>query len=142
MSLCVFCEIPIKNRNSILYEDDLIIIIKDINPIAHIHLQCIPKIHIKNINSLTYKFISLIEHMKEESINYITKNYDKVNREDIIQGFHIPPFYTVKHLHLHCIVPPYKNCCLKIFKINCIMRRVDVVLAKLKRDEKPEIIVG
>ena len=109
MSDCPFCDIPINNRNRILYEDEEIIIFEDINPMAYIHLQCIPKQHIKNINSLTYKFISLIEHMKEESINYITKNYDKVNREDIIQGFHIPPFYTVKHLHLHCIVPPYKK---------------------------------
>lgn len=142
MSDCPFCDIPINNRNRILFEDDLIIIFEDINPISYIHLQCIPKKHIKNINSLNSSHISLIEHMKNQGKNYILKHYDGINENDIIQGFHIPPFTSVGHLHLHCIVPPYKNCCLKIFKINCIMRRVDVVLAKLKRDEKPEIIVG
>ena len=141
MSLCVFCEIPIKNRKRILFEDESIIIIKDINPISFIHLQCIPKIHIKNINSLTYKNISLIEHMRDVSINYIISNYEQINKNNIIQGFHIPPFYSVKHLHLHCIVPPYNNCLIKLIKVNCIMRNVDVVLNKLI-NEKPELLLG
>ena len=141
MSLCIFCEIPIKNRKRILFEDELIILIKDINPIALIHLQCIPKFHIKNINTLTYKNIPLIEHMRDVSINYILSNYDKNNKKEIIQEYNKHPFYSVKHLHLHCIVPPYNNCFIKLFKVNCIMRNVNVVLNKLKK-EKPELLLG
>ena len=24
-------------------------------------------------------------------------------------GFHQPPFYSVKHLHMHCLCPPYTS---------------------------------
>lgn len=30
----------------------------------------------------------------------------KVDPEKAIIGFHIPPFISVKHLHLHAIYPP------------------------------------
>ena len=140
MSDCPFCDIPINNRNRILFEDDLIIIFEDINPISYIHLQCIPKKHIKNINSLNSSHISLIEHMKNQGKNYMLKHYDGINENDIIQGFHIPPFTSVGHLHLHCIVPPFYNCLIKFCKVTCAMRNVDVVLNKLE-NEKPRVII-
>ena len=45
---CPFCTIKETNKNSILYEDELILIFKDKSPVANVHLQCIPKVHIKN----------------------------------------------------------------------------------------------
>jgi len=140
MDDCAFCNIQIYNRKRILFEDEIIVIFEDINPIAYIHLQCIPKKHIKNINSLSYLHIPLIEHMKNQSKKYIIENYSGVDSNNIIQGFHVPPFYSVPHLHLHCIVPPYHNCLIKFFKVTCAMRNVDVVLNKLE-NEKPQVIV-
>ena len=140
MGDCPFCDIPINNRNRILYEDEDIIIFEDINPMAYIHLQCIPKQHIKNINSLTYNHVSLIKHMKDQSIKYIMEHYSGINEIDIIQGFHIPPFTSISHLHLHNIVPPFYNCLIKFCKVTCAMRNVNIVLNKIE-NEKPKLIV-
>ena len=51
--MCIFCKI-INNEfpSEKVYEDDDMIIIKDINPAADIHLLAIPKKHIKTINHL------------------------------------------------------------------------------------------
>ena len=50
---CPFCIIKETDPNRVLYEDDKIIIFRDRSPVADIHLQCIPKSHIKNKNYLT-----------------------------------------------------------------------------------------
>ena len=52
-------EIP----STILYEDDLLIVIKDINPKAKTHLLIIPKKEIPTINDLQKEDSQLIAHM-------------------------------------------------------------------------------
>lgn len=50
MSDCLFCKIIDKEiPGQVVYEDDLILIFKDINPQAPVHLLAIPKKHIANI---------------------------------------------------------------------------------------------
>lgn len=73
-SQCIFCNIVEKKQN-ILFEDDLVVIFKDIYPCASVHLQAVPKKHIKNINYLTKEDINLIKHMKLKSLEYLTENY-------------------------------------------------------------------
>ena len=128
---CIFCYLPPKR---ILFENETILIIEDINPIAKIHLLCIPKSHIKNINSLTINDINLLNMMKNSAIDYIVKNYNNINENNIILGFHIPPFTSVNHLHMHCIVPPFNNCCVKFFKVTCVMRNVNTVINNLQEN--------
>lgn len=51
--MCIFCKIINKEIPSeIIYEDDIMIFLKDINPAAEIHLLAIPKKHIETINYL------------------------------------------------------------------------------------------
>ncbi len=51
--MCIFCKIINKEISSdIIYEDDDMMIIRDINPVADIHLLAIPKKHIDTINHL------------------------------------------------------------------------------------------
>ena len=51
--MCIFCKIINKEIPSdFVYEDDDIIVIKDINPSADVHLLVIPKKHIETINHL------------------------------------------------------------------------------------------
>lgn len=52
-------EIP----SSIIYEDDMVIVIKDINPRAKTHLLIIPKKEIPTINDLKKEDTELIAHM-------------------------------------------------------------------------------
>lgn len=48
-------------------------------------------------------------------------------------GFHIPPFYSVHHLHMHTILPPFNNSLYKLFKYILTMRKVDDQIQVLKR---------
>ena len=51
--MCIFCKIINKEIPSdFIYEDEDIIVIKDINPAADIHLLALPKKHIETINHL------------------------------------------------------------------------------------------
>ncbi|MCD6429457.1 histidine triad nucleotide-binding protein [bacterium] len=50
MEECIFCKIINKETPAeIVYEDKEVIVIKDINPKATIHLLIIPKIHISSL---------------------------------------------------------------------------------------------
>lgn len=51
---CLFCRIVSKERDAdIVYEDDVLLAFKDINPHAPVHLLIVPKKHIRSINDLT-----------------------------------------------------------------------------------------
>ena len=132
---CVFCNVTKKNKNRILYEDEQIVIFKDINPVAKVHLQCIPKKHINNINELTKDDLQLLNHMYETSRDYLIQNYKELLIENQpIFGFHKPPFYTIKHLHMHCIIPPYTNHLMKVFNC-CFMKSFNKLVQELEELE-------
>ena len=46
--------------------------------------------------------------MKTNALNYIKKANPEINENEIIFGFHSPPFSSINHLHMHCILPPFK----------------------------------
>ncbi|MEE8414806.1 MAG: histidine triad nucleotide-binding protein [Desulfobacterales bacterium] len=50
---CIFCNIINRKLPSeFLYEDDTVVVFKDIHPQAPIHLLIVPKKHIRSINDL------------------------------------------------------------------------------------------
>lgn len=61
---CIFCKIINKEMPSdIAYEDDNVIVFKDINPSAPIHLLIVPKKHIVSINDLKDQDKELVGYM-------------------------------------------------------------------------------
>ena len=51
---CLFCKIVNQDVPSeFLYEDDAIVVFRDINPEAPVHLLIVPKQHIRSVNDLT-----------------------------------------------------------------------------------------
>lgn len=119
---CIFCDI-IKKNEVIVYENDEIVLFKPRSADAEIHLLCCPKKHIKNINSLTNEDIPILEKMKLTAIEYIEKEY---NFKNPILGFHIPPFYSIKHLHMHCLSS-------KNFYNKLVLREVDDQIKRLEK---------
>lgn len=91
-------EIP----SDMIYEDELIIIIKDINPKAKTHLLIIPKKEIPSINEIMIEDKEIISHMflKAKEIAY------KLNIQDWYQ-LHINVWekwwQEIMHLHLHLL---------------------------------------
>ena len=132
---CVFCRIKETDLNRVLYEDEQIIIFKDRSPVADIHLQCIPKRHIKNKNYLTKNELDLLNHMYITTRGFIELNYKEylINNSAIF-GFHKPPFYTITHLHMHCIIPPYTNYIMKTLNY-CILKDFNDVLKEIQEKE-------
>ena len=64
MSDCLFCKIAAGEIPSeIVYEDDRLVVFKDINPKAEVHLLVIPRQHIASVNELTPEQDALVAHM-------------------------------------------------------------------------------
>jgi histidine triad (HIT) family protein len=61
---CIFCNIIAgKIPSDILYQDDKIVALRDINPQAPLHLLLIPKEHISSLLELGIKHRELIAHL-------------------------------------------------------------------------------
>ncbi|KAF5279067.1 hypothetical protein FQA39_LY05745 [Lamprigera yunnana] len=102
MSVCVFCNIT-DGESTIIFEDEDIVIIKDIKPAAQHHYLAIPKIHIPNVKALKKEDIQLVEKLVEVGMRVLEEKGCNLN--DVCVGFHIPPFNSISHLHLHLITP-------------------------------------
>jgi len=64
MSDCLFCkilagEIPADK----IYEDDKMLVFKDINPKAEVHLLVIPRVHISSLNEVTDEHDDVMAHI-------------------------------------------------------------------------------
>ncbi len=103
MEDCVFCKIRKRELPSTtLYKDDDMMIIKDINPQAKVHLIAIPNTHVPYIDMMTEeginvlaKIISKISHCQEEL--GITNGYRLVVNQGEDGG------QTVGHVHIHIL---------------------------------------
>jgi histidine triad (HIT) family protein len=61
---CIFCKIASHQQKAdLIYEDEQLIVFKDINPKALVHLLIVPKKHIETINDLKEKDRELISQM-------------------------------------------------------------------------------
>lgn len=64
MQDCIFCKIIRKEIPSqTVYEDDKILVFKDINPLAPVHMLIIPKDHLINLLDITENNCDLIGHI-------------------------------------------------------------------------------
>ncbi|KAG7444700.1 HIT-like protein [Guyanagaster necrorhizus] len=104
---CVFCNVSKETGFNILWEDHKFIAFYDRNPACRHHVQLIPKTHIRSIKYLTKDDVQLVRDMADIGMN-ILSNLD-IPKDMRRMGFHIPPFNSVNHLHLHLQGLPYKN---------------------------------
>ena len=99
-SECDFCAIAnYTTKVRILNENEKLMAFKNKEPDCNKHYLVIPKEHIKNIHS-PEATCQLIEEMKEFCNEMLDEEGITYERRMV---FHNPPFYTVKHLHLHCM---------------------------------------
>lgn len=64
MDDCLFCkilagEVPSDN----VYEDDTMVVFKDLYPKAEVHLLAIPRVHISSLNEVTDEHDEIMAHM-------------------------------------------------------------------------------
>lgn len=103
MENCIFCKI-IKGEipSPRLYEDDKMIVIKDIEPKAKLHYLCIPKTH--------FALLSEMDEAKAETLKYcFTKIAQLEDELGLQEGYRVivnqgeNGGQTVHHLHIHLL---------------------------------------
>ena len=104
MSECLFCKIV--NRQipaKIVYEDERVLVIEDINPQAPLHVLVIPKTHIASLNDVTPGQDGLIGEMNRRAAliardrGYADRGFRTVFNTNREAG------QTVLHIHLHLL---------------------------------------
>jgi len=106
MTDCLFCNIINGDvPSSMIYEDERVLVFKDIAPKAEVHLLAIPREHIESLNSLT------AEH--DELIGYMARLLAKLAKEQGLDTGFRTIINTGKgggqivfHLHMHLLGGP------------------------------------
>jgi len=101
---CPFCMIIRKEKPAdFVYEDESVVVIKDIRPYSPVHLLIIPKRHIRSINDLT-------EEDKDIVFAMILRARAMAREQSIAQAGYKLVFNTeqgggqvIFHLHLHLL---------------------------------------
>jgi len=104
MDSCIFCKI-INNEipSSKVYEDDYLIAIKDINPVAPVHVLLIPKKHIHSLNDVGNDDLTILGDIQlaaqklAAQLGIAEQGYRLVNNCGEWGG------QSVMHLHYHLI---------------------------------------
>ena len=97
---CIFCKIVNGDFNTeFLYETDKLVVFKDINPKAPIHLLVVPKLHVASLNELDDRELlaDLMMGVKEVTKKIGLKSY----RTQINTGKEAGQ--EVFHLHIHIL---------------------------------------
>lgn len=128
-SKCIFCN---WETQDVVFTDEKTVVFNDKYPMAKIHILVIPKEHIDNINSLNKDHLELLNQMKTNALNHIKKINPEINENEIIFGFHTPPFNSINHLHMHCIVPPFKNYYYYFVNTYLMMTKLDTLIDDIK----------
>ena len=102
MSDCLFCKIIAEDIPAdIVYQDDKILVFKDINPKADVHLLMIPKVHIESLAELneshhdliTYMMLKLPELARDQGLSGGFRTIINTGKEGGQEVFHL-------HIHL------------------------------------------
>lgn len=97
---CLFCRIARREEpGTIVFEDSQFVVFKTIAPASSEHLLVTPRKHIRNLKSLSGpKDAALIREMIE-----VGRAALGVNAKGAHFSFHVPPYNSIDHLHLHAI---------------------------------------
>lgn len=104
MSDCLFCkiigrQIPAK----VLYEDDRLIAIEDINPQAALHALIIPKVHISTLNDLTAGHDALVGEMTRCAVSLAKARGFSERGFRTVFNTNREAGQSVFHIHLHVL---------------------------------------
>ena len=97
---CIFCKIINGDFNTeFIYENDKLVVFKDINPKAPVHLLVVPRLHVPSLNELNDKELlgDLLMGVKEVTKKIGLKSY----RTQINTGKEAGQ--EVFHLHIHIL---------------------------------------
>ncbi|KDN35766.1 hypothetical protein RSAG8_11328, partial [Rhizoctonia solani AG-8 WAC10335] len=101
------CGVPKELGFAVVYENEELIVFRDRNAAAKEHLLVITRQHVESIKSLNSSDIPLLLRMRDAGSEVLRSLGIPDDQQRF--GFHIPPFNTVNHIHLHAQGLPYNN---------------------------------
>ena len=103
MNDCLFCKIEAGDIPSDkVYEDDQILVFKDINPRAAVHLLAIPKTHLDSLDDMTNEHQTLIGHIMLQ-LPQLARSQGLMNGFRTIINTGPDGGQEVGHLHIHIL---------------------------------------
>ena len=103
MENCIFCKIIAGEIPSPrLYEDEKIIVIRDIEPKAKLHYFCIPKMHFALLSEMNEEGAEVVKYCFEK-IPALAKELGLEDGYRIIINQGVNGGQTVPHLHIHLL---------------------------------------
>lgn len=100
---CLFCKIAEGViPSSKVYEDDMILAFKDINPQAPVHVLLIPKMHVDSLDAVNSENLPYVTHIFEK-IPAIAASLGLDKGYRLISNCGDEGGQTVRHLHFHLI---------------------------------------
>ncbi|KAI0671662.1 HIT-like protein [Trametes maxima] len=104
---CIFCGASKETGFNVVWENEYYTVFTDINPSSQHHLQLVPKKHIGSVKSLDSSDAETVREMIEIGHEVL----DSLNVPPRLRrlGFHIPPYISVPHLHMHLQALPYRS---------------------------------
>lgn len=104
MEQSIFEKILVGEISSeIIYEDDFVFAINDINPVARIHILVIPKKRIDTLNQMNEEDTTLLGHMVLVAKNLAKEQKINDTGYRILMNTNSDAGQTVYHIHLHLI---------------------------------------
>jgi len=102
MKQCLFCDIGAKKiKSDVVYEDDSVMVFRDIHPKRPIHWLVIPQKHIANLNDL--KDAALAGHLLTVVGRLAKKHGFAQNGYRVIVNTNAHGGQEVDHLHIHIL---------------------------------------
>ncbi len=106
--MCIFCDIVEKKIPSkVVYEDDQVLAMLDINPLSKGHTVILPKKHVDSLlesDEETVLACAKVAHLLSKHI------CEKLNADgcNLLVNSHESAGQSVNHMHFH-VIPRYKN---------------------------------
>lgn len=104
MEDCVFCKIARGELQSeLLYQDEDLVVFKDINPLAKVHLLLVPREHITSLNELEEKHNLLMGKLFLIAQKMAEKEGIKESGYRVVVNCGPDSGQVVNHLHFHLL---------------------------------------
>lgn len=101
---CVFCKIVNGEMPAeFLYEDDICVVFRDINPAAPVHLLLVPRKHIRSVNDLKKEEEAIVSHLFLVARDMAKENGVKDSGYKLLFNVEKGGGQVIFHLHLHLI---------------------------------------
>jgi len=100
---CIFCQIIERKKPAeIVYEDESLVVFRDIHPSAPVHLLIVPRIHIDTLNSLDEESAGIVAKMVLTAKN-IAELFKIQSGYRLIINCGREAGQVIFHLHMHLI---------------------------------------